>query len=97
MYLGNGKHLISISNKEVELSESEIIEIIEYAKSLKKNIDKQLYESLFPKQKYHKNKKIKKLFKKYYTASKTKKEVFQQIALELQITYKAVEKAYYIK
>ncbi|AKF25822.1 hypothetical protein YH65_10820 [Sulfurovum lithotrophicum] len=41
--------------------------------------------------------KILKLFKEYYSINKTKIEVFRQISKELNISVKAVEKAYYKK
>lgn len=46
---------------------------------------------------YHKKGFIIELFNKYHNSTKTKKEVFMQIANELNITVKAVEKAYYSK
>jgi len=45
---------------------------------------------------YNPNSKIKQLFKKYYDDTKTKKEVFTQISKELKISFKAVEKAFYL-
>ena len=46
---------------------------------------------------YNSNESIKNLFNKYHIKGITKKKVFQQIATELSITFKAVEKAYYKK
>ncbi len=46
---------------------------------------------------YNSNKKIKQLFKQYYNEARTKKEVFIQISKELNISFKAVEKAFYLK
>ena len=46
---------------------------------------------------YNKREKIIELFKSYYDDKKTKKEVFIQIADELNISFKAVEKAFYSK
>lgn len=52
-----------------------------------------------PRSKRSHNKKelVLKLFEKYHSATRTKKEVFEQVANELNITVKAVEKAYYLK
>lgn len=49
------------------------------------------------KRKYHKKILILELFNKYHDDKKTKKEVFIQIAKELNISFKAVEKAFYTK
>lgn len=46
---------------------------------------------------YNKREKIIELFNSHYDNKKTKKEVFIQIAKELNITFKAVEKAFYTK
>jgi DNA-directed RNA polymerase specialized sigma subunit len=44
---------------------------------------------------YHPNQKIKELFEKYHTKEITKQATFERIAKELNITFKAVKKAYY--
>ena len=46
---------------------------------------------------YNPNPKIKQLFAKYYDDTKTKREVFTKISKELKISFKAVEKAFYLK
>lgn len=46
---------------------------------------------------YTPNPKIKQLFAKYYDDTKTKREVFTKISKELKISFKAVEKAFYLK
>lgn len=46
---------------------------------------------------YHKQEMIIDLFNKYKSKDKTKAQVFREISKELNITYKAVEKAYYKK
>ena len=99
MYLGNEKHLIFIGHKEIELSEEEISEIFMYA--IENNIQRdeadeyeveQHEEEIRP---YNKNETIKNLFEKYYTKQQTKKEVLKKIAAELNISFKAAEKAFY--
>lgn len=49
------------------------------------------------KQPYNPRAKIKKMFEERYTPTHTKKEIFKEIAEELGITFKAVEKSYYSK
>lgn len=49
------------------------------------------------KQPYNPRAKIKKMFEERYLPTRTKKEIFKEIAEELGITFKAVEKAYYAK
>ncbi|ATB70389.1 hypothetical protein SJPD1_2293 [Sulfurospirillum diekertiae] len=46
---------------------------------------------------YNPNLKIKQLFAKYYDDTKTKREIFTKISKELKISFKAVEKAFYLK
>lgn len=46
---------------------------------------------------YNPNLKIKRLFAKYYDDTKTKREIFTKISKELKISFKAVEKAFYLK
>lgn len=49
------------------------------------------------KRSYNKHQAILKLFNQYYCEEKTKKSVFKKISDELQISIKAIEKAYYKK
>jgi len=96
MSLRNKTHTILLeNNKELELIESEMLTICRYAVS--NNIIRSKKTEKIYNRKYYKNEKIKKLFKKYYKKTKTKKETFEQISKELEISFKAVEKAYYKK
>jgi len=94
-YLGNDEYKFYVDNREIILNIQEM-ELI--ANEFKKIILEQNLTTTFNfKREYNKNKKIKMLFSRYYDETKTKKEVLKKISEELNISYKAVEKAYYKK
>lgn len=98
-YLGLDNYKFYLSDKEVVLTENDIETIINQYN--KYNHNKTNFINLFDievnKREYNKSDKVKRLFKKYYTATKTKKEIFLIISKELNISIKAVDKAYYKK
>ena len=101
-YLGVDTYKIYLSDKDLILTKYEIEQIVESYNSYQENLyDNTNNNSInlfkLPKRQYNNNEKIKLLFKSYYQITKTKKEVFLIIAKELNITIKAVEKAYYRK
>lgn len=101
-YLGSDTYKIYLSNKDLILTKYEIEQIVDsyncYQEKLSNTIDKtiNLFRIEPKKRKYNNNEEIKLLFKKYHKSSNTKKKTFSIIAEELDITIKAVEKAYYI-
>lgn len=100
-YQGADIYKFYLDDREIELSKYDIEKIVaEYNECNSHDYEeKNLLNIIKPRKfrKYNKSSSIKSLFKKYYDETKTKKEVFTQISLELEISYKAVEKAYYSK
>lgn len=96
-YLGNDTYKFYLDDKDLILTKNELDLIIHQFNNNSKLHQTKQEISLFSKRKNSKNKKIKDLFEKYYNSTKTKTEVFNTIANELNITFKAVEKAYYKK
>lgn len=102
-YLGSDTYKIYLSNKDLILTKYEIEQIVDsyncYQEKLSNNIDKtiNLFRIEPKKRKYNNKEKIKLLFKKYHKHTNTKKETFSIIANKLNISIKAVEKAYYSK
>lgn len=95
-YQGSDIYKFYLDGREIELSKNDIKEIlIEYDEYQSHNYEQKDLLKIFETRKYNKKSYIKSLFKKYYNENKTKKEVFTRISLELKISYKAVEKAYY--
>lgn len=102
MYQGIDIYKFYLGNQEVELSEYDICQIfLEYNEyNLHRSKQSNIFELHKPsrdKRKYNKKAKIKSLFLKYYDETKTKKEALTRISLELKLSFKAVEKAYYSK
>ena len=106
IYQGAGIYTFNLDGRDVELSSSDVEKIVyEYNEYQSMQLNSNITNSnknisLFKLQKvrkYNTNKKILTLFKKHYNDSKTKKEVFEIIAKDLKISFKAVEKAYYKK
>lgn len=99
-YNGNRQLQIYLSSGEIlELSEDELIELhamseLYFFENSELLEEKYTYKEKRP---YNKNDSIQTLFKKYKSKDKTKSTVFRKIAKELNISYKAVEKAYYAK
>ncbi|PHO12569.1 hypothetical protein CPG38_06895 [Malaciobacter marinus] len=94
-YLGNDEYKFYMDNREITLNIQEM-ELI--SNEFKKIIHEQNSTTIFNfKREYNKNKKIKMLFNSYYDETRTKKEVLEKISKELNLSYKAVEKAYYKK
>lgn len=93
-YEGNERVTVELSNGELlELSEYELSEFYLLAKEYFM-IDEEQREILRP---YNKKEKILSLFSSHKSKEKTKADVFREISQELNISYKAVEKAYYTK
>lgn len=90
-YLGNERYEVFTGTRFIELTDEEIINILFEISSITQ------YKDDYHQREYNKRSKILNLFKKYYDSTKTKKEVFIQIAKELNISFKAVEKAFYTK
>jgi len=103
-YLGDDKYEIFIGGRFIELTRLEIITFLEdaqyfledlgYVNINHSSLDEILDENI---RGYNPNTKIKQLFAKYYDDTKTKREVFTKISKELKISFKAVEKAFYLK
>lgn len=70
--------------------------IVSSAKQMVNISLKHIHKSI-PKRSHNKKSLVIKLFEKYHDANKTKKQTFERIASELNITVKAVEKSYYLK
>lgn len=97
-YKGADIYKIYLDDREIELSKYDIEKIfIEYNEYNANDNAQKNSLSIFEPRKYYKKSYIKSLFQKYYDENKTKKEIFTKISLELKISYKAVEKAYYSK
>lgn len=93
-YEGNEQVTINLSSGEIlELSEYDLSEFYLLAKTYF-TIDEDQPEILRP---YNKKETIISLFNQYKTKEKTKADVFREISTELNISFKAVEKAYYTK
>jgi len=101
-YEGNGQISILLSNgNTIHMTEDEIFEIYELA-SHYYNLCSDADENNTPekigkqsKRPYNSHKMKRALYDKYKTPLKTDAEVFRQIASELDISYKAVEKTFY--
>ena len=92
----NQGYLFTIKGKEIMLTPFEVgLFVREYNKHFDDKLD--ISKPFKPTRAYNKSNKIKQLFKKYKTATKTNKEIFSIIAKELNISIKAVDKAYYKK
>ena len=93
------EYIINDEELKIELLDNiDTNNLIDKSKSnLKKNTVNRKHKGKNKKRNYNTNNKIKKLFIKYYDETKTKKDILQKIADKLNITYKAVEKAYYKK
>lgn len=80
------------------ISEETILQLIRHDDYLLEKIQEEFFndeeEYLRP---YNPKAKIMEMFNDLYDETRTKKEVFEEIAEELGITFKAVEKAYYSK
>ena len=97
-YQGADVYKFYLDGREIELSKYDIEKIfMEYNEYNSHDYEQKNLLKIFEPRKYNKKSYIKSLFKKYYDENKTKKEVFTKISLELKISYKAVEKAYYSK
>jgi len=105
-YIGADTYECYLGNKVIELTTYEINELFDKAirndvidLNEYKRVDdtKKVKPTISKTRKYNKHKKIMELFKKYYDDTKTVKEVLEKIALELGISFKAVEKSYYSK
>ena len=93
-YEGNEKITVELSTGELlTLSEYDLSEFYLLAKDYF-TTDENQEEILRP---YNKKEKIISLFNEYTTNEKSKADVFREISQELNISYKAVEKAYYRK
>lgn len=98
-YDGNGQLSMYLSSgKVLELSEDEVRElsimISSYSLSNRAELS---YKQLAITRPHNKREKIIMLFNKYKSKQETKASIFREIAKELNISYKAVEKAYYAK
>lgn len=98
-YDGNEQFSIYLSSgKVLELSENELAELYSisdrYFLSNQKEFNSKQLEIERP---HNKKEKIIMLFNKYKSRQETKASIFRKIAKELNISYKAVEKAYYKK
>lgn len=103
-YEGNGQISILLSSgNTLYMSEDEIYEIHELATSYydlcSDSNENNTHEKTEKKRKrpYNTRKMKLALYEKYKTPLKTDTEVFRQIASELNISYKAVEKTFYKK
>lgn len=93
-YEGNERVTVNLSNGEsLNLSEYDLSEFYLLAKEYF-TIEEDQREILRP---YNKKEKIISLFNEYKTNEKTKADVFREISTELNISFKAVEKAHYTK
>jgi len=80
----NKKHKINTGTQELELTKNEIYKIIDY---YQKNVEKIDYT-------YGTTDEQMILFYQYYTKGRSKKSVFIQISLELNLKWKSVQKTY---
>lgn len=104
-YNGNDCLTIYLNNGNIiKLTRDELNEVVSYINEFEKEEMMRrgygklnLSRPIKPSRPYNKREKIIKLFNKYKTNDRTKKDVFKKISKELNISYKAVEKAYYKK
>lgn len=102
-YLGADTYKIYFNDRDLILNKYEIEQIVNDYNNYQKNLSDgkndliSIFKIVQKKREYNNKEKIKLLFKKYHKPTNTKKETFSIIANELNISIKAIEKAYYSK